>query len=310
MSTPVILDCDPGHDDVFAIWLAAANPAIDLRALTTVGGNGLLEFTTRNARIACTVAGIEGVPIAAGAAGPIHGRLHPAEQIHGANALGGPELPEPTVPEDPRDALTLMRAVLEESEEPVTIVATGPLTNVGLLVRDHAELLPRIARVVWMGGSTGRGNATPYAEFNAWTDPEAIALVLESGVDFTMVGLNISHQALITREVRERIRRIGTRTAAFGAELLEFFCATYEIAEHMPDGPLHDPITVAMLIDPAVATTVRARLDVETEGVFTRGATSVDLLGVLGTASNATIAMDLDVERFWALIEEAVGTLA
>ena len=310
MSIPVILDCDPGHDDVFAIWLAAANPAIELRAITTVGGNGLLEFTTRNARIACTVAGIEGVPIAAGAAGPLQGHLHPAEQIHGANALGGPVLPEPTVPEDPRDALTLMRAVLEESEEPVTIVATGPLTNVGLLMRDHADLLPRIAGVVWMGGSTGRGNATPYAEFNAWTDPEAIALVLDSGVDFTMVGLNISHQALITPAVRERIRRIGTRAAAFGAELLEFFCATYEIAEHMPDAPLHDPITVAMLIDPAVATTVRARLDIETAGVFTRGATSVDLLGVLDAAPNAMIAMNLDVDRFWALIEQAVGALA
>ena len=309
MSIPVILDCDPGHDDVFAIWLAAANPAIDLRAITTVGGNGLLEFTTANARIACTVAGIHGVPIAAGAAGPLHGRLHPAEQIHGANALGGPALPEPTVPLDERDAMTLIRDVVEAAQEPVTIVATGPLTNIGMLVRDHADLVPRIARVVWMGGSTGRGNATPYAEFNAWTDPEAAALVLASGVEFTMVGLNISHQALITRDVRDRIGRIGTRTAVFGVELLEFFCRSYEIAEHMPDGPLHDPITVAMLIDPAVATTVRAHLDIETEGAYTRGATSVDLLGVLDAAPNATIAIDLDVERFWGLIEQAVAAL-
>lgn len=309
MAIPVILDCDPGHDDVFAIWLAAAHPAIDLRAITTVGGNGQLEFTTANARIACTVAGIEGVPIAAGAAQPIAGVLRPADWIHGANALGGPVLPEPTVGVDQRPALTLIRDVVEASTEPVTIVATGPLTNIGLMARDHPEVLSRVERVVWMGGSTTRGNVTPYAEFNAWTDPESIALVLDSGVDFTMVGLNISHQALITPEVRERIGAIGTRTAAFGKELLEFFCSTYEVAEKMPDGPLHDPITIALLADPSVATTVRSHLEVELHGTVTRGATSVDLIDILGKEHNATIAMDLDVDRFWALIEEAVAAL-
>jgi purine nucleosidase/pyrimidine-specific ribonucleoside hydrolase len=309
MTTPIILDCDPGHDDVFAIWLAAGDPAIELRAITTVGGNGRLEHTTLNARIACTVAGIDGVPIAAGAAGPIAGELRPADWIHGANALGGPVLPEPTVPLDPRSAIELMRDTIEASDEPITIVATGPLTNVAVLARDHAELLDRVARVVWMGGSTTRGNVTPYAEFNAWTDPEAIAIVLDSGVDFTMVGLNISHQALITREVRDRIGAIGTPLATFGLELLEFFCSTYEQAEKMPDGPLHDPITVALLADAAVATTVRTRIDVELDGTETRGATSVDLIDILGREHNATVALDLDVERFWGLVERAVRAL-
>ncbi|HWT32408.1 MAG TPA: nucleoside hydrolase [Microbacterium sp.] len=309
MATPIIIDCDPGHDDVFAIWLAAANPAIDLRAITTVGGNGLLEHTTLNARIACSVAGIDGVPIAAGAAGPIAGRLRPADWIHGANALGGPVLPEPTVPLDERSAQQLFRDVLTASAEPVTIVATGPLTNVAILLRDQPELHDRIAAVVWMGGSTGRGNATPYAEFNAWTDPESIQIVLDSGIDFTMVGLNISHQALITRAVRERIAAIGTETAGFGVELLEFFCSTYLKAENMPDGPLHDPITVAMLIDPAVATTVRTRIDAELVGTQTRGATCVDLIDILGRPHNATVAMELDVDRFWGLIEDAVRAL-
>lgn len=310
MPTPIILDCDPGHDDVFAIWLAAGNPAIDLRAITAVGGNGLLEHTTLNARIACTVAGIEGVPIAAGAAGPLVGELHPADWIHGANALGGPELPEPQVPLDPRSATELMRDVIEASDRPVTIVATGPLTNVAILARDHPELLTRVDRVVWMGGSTGRGNVTPYAEFNAWTDPEAIDIVLGSGVDFTMVGLNISHQALITRAVRDRIGAIGTRTASFGLELLEYFCATYERAEKMPDGPLHDPITVAILADPEVASIVRTRIDVELIGAETRGATSTDLIDILGRPHNANVALDLDVDRFWAMIEDAVRRLA
>jgi len=310
MPTPVIIDCDPGHDDVFAIWLAAAHPSVDLRAITTVGGNGLLEYTTLNARIACTVAGIEGVPIAAGAADPIAGHLRPADWIHGDNALGGPVLPEPTVPLDDRDAQQLLRDTLASSDEPVTIIATGPLTNIGILVRDQPELRDRIARVIWMGGSTARGNVTPYAEFNAWTDPESIKLVLDSGVDFTMVGLNITHQALISADVRRRIAAIGTRSAQFGAELLEFFCATYLVAEKMPEGPLHDPVCVALLVDPDVATTVSTRIDVELDGTETRGATSCDLIDILGRPHNATVAMDLDADRFWSLIEDAVRTLA
>lgn len=310
MSIPVILDCDPGHDDVFAIWLAAAHRAIDLRVVTSVAGNGLLEHTTRNARIALTVAGVEGVPVAVGSAQPLAQTLQPADWIHGENALGGPVLPEPTVPVHDLPAIEAMREVIAASPEPVTIVATGPLTNIGILARDHPDTLARAARVIWMGGSTGRGNVTPYAEFNAWTDPEAAALVLGSGVDFTMVGLNITHQALITKDVRRRIRDIPTRTARFGGELLEYFCSTYDVAEQMPDGPLHDPITIALLADPTVATTQRAHIDVEVAGEFTRGATSVDLLGFRGAPPNATVALDLDVDGFWAMIEEALRTLA
>ncbi|WP_193596730.1 nucleoside hydrolase [Microbacterium sp. YJN-G] len=310
MSTPIILDCDPGHDDVFAIWLAAAHPNIDLRAITTVGGNGQLIHTTQNARIACTVAGISGVPIAAGAAAPLTGELHPADWIHGANALGGPDLPVPSVALDARSALDLMTEVIEDSDESVTIVATGPLTNIGEFARDRPDVLAKAERVIWMGGSTGRGNTTPYAEFNAWTDPEALQLVLDSGIDFTMVGLNISHQALITDEVRKQISAIGTNTAAFGHELLDFFCATYDAAEGMPDAPLHDPITIALLADPSVVTTVRSRLDVELLGTETRGATSVDLHGILNRPDNATIALELDVDRFWRMILDAVASLA
>ncbi len=305
MSIPIVLDCDPGHDDVFAIWLAAANPAVDLRAITTVAGNGRIEHTTHNALVACTVAGVHDVPVAQGAGEPLKRELRPAEWIHGANALGGPTLPAPTVQLDQRDALTLIADVVNASAEPVVLVPTGPLTNIAHLVRRHPELLPKIRRVIWMGGSTGRGNVSAAAEFNAWADPEAAAIVLESGVDFTMVGLNISHQALITRDVRARIAALGSPLAAFAVELLEFFCSTYEATQGMPDGPLHDPITVAMLIDAAVATTVRARLDVECEDPQTRGATRVDHT----RPANATVAVDLDVQRFWSLIENAIQTL-
>lgn len=306
---PVILDCDPGHDDVFALWLAAGSESLELRAVTTVGGNAPLAHTERNARIALTVAGVTGVPVAAGAAGPLARPLETAAWIHGEDGLGGPALPEPTVPLDPRSATELMADVLVEASDPVAIVATGPLTNVAVLLRDRPELAPRIREVVWMGGSTGRGNATPYAEFNALVDPEALALVLASGVRFTMVGLNVTHLALVTTAVRRRLAAAGTGTAAFGEELLDYFCRTNDEVFGMPDGPLHDPVAVAVLADPGCVELVRTRLDVELDGAETLGATSVDLDGRLGREPNAFVAVGLDVDRFWTLVESSLAGL-
>jgi purine nucleosidase len=306
---PVVLDCDPGHDDAFALWLAAGHPGIDLRAVTTVGGNGRLEHTTRNARVVCTVAGVRDVPIAPGANAPLTRVLSPAENIHGVGALGGPVLPEPEVDLDPRGALELLRDTLSGSAEPVTLLATGPLTNVALLARVHPEAYARIERIVWMGGSTTRGNVTPYAEFNAWVDPEAASIVLDAGVPLTMVGLNITHQALVTDEVQRRLAAVGNRTAAFGDELCTFFRNAYREAEGMPDAPLHDPVAVALAVDPQVATTVRTRVDVELHGTETAGATSVDLHGKRDRPANASVALELDVERFWSMLLDCVGRL-
>ncbi|MFF2495340.1 nucleoside hydrolase [Agromyces sp. NPDC058064] len=310
MTLPVIIDCDPGHDDVFALWLAAGHPALDLRAVTTVGGNVALEHTSRNARVALTVAGVTGVPVAAGAAAPLERELETAEWIHGENGLGGPELPEPTVPLDPRGATELIADTLLAAEVPVAIIATGPLTNVAILLRDRPEVSSRIDRIVWMGGSTERGNATPYAEFNAWVDPHALDLVVRSGVDFTMVGLNVTHRALVTQGVRDRLAAIGSRTAAFGEELLEFFCRTNDEVFGMPEGPLHDPVAVAVLVAPDIVTLRRTRLDIELAGTETLGATSVDFDGMLRREPNAHVAVELDVERFWSHVETAVANLA
>ncbi len=308
-SIPVIVDCDPGHDDVFALWLAAGHPALDLLAVTTVGGNVPLHHTTRNARIALSIAGVTGVPVAAGAAGPLSRDLQTAEWIHGENGLGGPELPVPTVALDPRSATELMADTLLAAGEPVTIIATGPITNVAILLRDRPEVAGRIREIVWMGGSTDRGNVTPYAEFNAWVDPEALALRLGSGIRFTMVGLNVTHTALVTTAVRERLADVGSETSGFGDELLEFFCRTNAEVFGLPDGPLHDPVAVVAVAEPDTVQRRRTRIDVELAGTETSGATSVDLDGVLGREANAWVATSLDVERFWESLRESLARL-
>jgi purine nucleosidase len=302
-----VLDCDPGHDDAIAILLAAAHPEIDLRAITTVAGNGPLDKVTLNARRVCTLAGLLDVPIAAGAAGPLRGELDVAADVHGESALDGPALPEPGVPLDPRPAGTLIADELEAAPAPVTLIATGPLTNVAAALERVEH--DRIREIVWMGGSTERGNRTPYAEFNAYADPEAAAAVLESGVPLTMVGLNLTHQALATPDVVARVRALGTPLADTVAGWLTFFGGTYEALFGFPAPPVHDPCAVALLAEPGVVRCVDTFLAVETEGRWTRGATVVDLDGRLGRAANARVAVELDVARFWQLVVAAVERL-
>ena len=307
MALPCILDCDPGHDDAIAILLAAAHPALDLRAITTVGGNGPLDQVTLNARRVCTLARIRDVPIAAGAAGPRDGVLDVAADVHGESALDGPELPAPDVPLDTRTAVELIADELAAAAEPLTLFATGPLTNV-------AEALERVDRdrvreVVWMGGSTERGNRTPYAEFNALVDPHAAAAVVGSGVPFTMVGLNLTHQALATTDVIARVHALGTPLADTVAGWFEFYGASYRSLFGAEAPPVHDPCAVALVAEPGVVRCVDAFQAVETEGRWTRGATVVDLGARLGHEPNARIAIELDVTRFWDVVVAAVERL-
>ena len=304
MTIPCILDCDPGHDDAIAILLAAAHPAIDLRAMTTVGGNGALDKVTLNARRICTLAGIDGVPIAAGADEPLAGELEVAADVHGESGLDGPELPEPTVPLDPRGATDLIAATLDAATEPVTLIATGPLTNVAIAL-DHVDHAA-IREIVWMGGSTERGNRTPYAEFNAWADPEAAAAVVTSGVPITVIGLNLTHQALATDDVVARILALGSPLAETVAGWFEFFGTTYRTLFGFPAPPVHDPCAVALVAEPATIRTVEAFVAIETEGAWTRGATVVDFHDRFGREPNARVAMELDADRFWDLVIEAL----
>ncbi|MFC6018190.1 nucleoside hydrolase [Plantactinospora solaniradicis] len=310
MATPVILDCDPGHDDALALLLAAADPRIELLAITTVAGNQTLDKTTMNARRICTAAGITGVPIAAGCGMPLVGELRVAPEIHGASGLDGPTLGEPTVPVVDEHAVALIHRILLDHPEPVTLVPTGPLTNVATLLRDHPEVAPKIREIVFMGGSTGRGNITPYGEFNVVVDPEAAEIVLRSGIPVTMCGLNVTHQALVTPDVLARFQRLDTDLARICIDLMTFFASAYENVFGLADPPLHDPIAVARVIDPSIVACVPAPVAVELDGTHTRGATVVDLHHRTAAPDNAGVAVRLDVDAFWDLVIGAVERLA
>jgi inosine/uridine nucleosidase len=305
MAIPCVLDCDPGHDDAVAILLADSLPELDLRAITTVAGNGTLERTSHNARRVAGLIDLD-VPIAAGADRPLEGELVTAPDVHGSSALDGPDLPEPTRELDPRHAVDLLADVLDQAGEPVTIVATGPLTNVALLLRRRGEVRERIAEVVLMGGSTLRGNVTPAAEFNIYVDPVAASEVFGSGIPIRMVGLNLTYQALATEDIRARMRGLGTELGRIGAEWMEFFAARYRETQGLPGSPLHDPCAVAWLAHPDLIEGREAFVGIELEGRWTRGMTVVDLLGRFGRPPNATVGIELDVERFWDLILRAL----
>ncbi|MFF1337076.1 nucleoside hydrolase [Streptomyces sp. NPDC058290] len=309
MPVPIIIDCDPGHDDALAIMLAAGDPAVDLLAITTVAGNQTLEKTTLNARRVCTVAGITDVPIAAGCARPLVQALKVADDVHGVSGLDGPRFPEPTVDVVAEHAVDLMYRILTRHPEPVTLVPTAPLTNIALLLTRHPDVASRIREIVLMGGSTERGNRTPAAEFNVQADPEAADIVFRSGVPLTMCGLNVTHQALATPEIVARFERLGTELGHVCAELLTFFGSTYRTLWGFPDPPLHDPVAVARVIDPGIVGCVDANVVVELQGRYTRGATVVDLHRYTDRPVNAQVALTLESGLFWDRMVAAVTAL-
>ncbi|KUL22422.1 nucleoside hydrolase [Actinoplanes awajinensis] len=307
--TQVILDCDPGHDDALALLLAAGDPRLRLLGVTTVAGNQTLDKTTRNALRILALAGVTGVPVAAGCDRPLTGELTVAEDIHGESGLDGPDLDGPVGELSGRHAVDLMHRLLVDSAEPVTLIATGPLTNVATLLTRHPEVLPQVRRIVFMGGSTDRGNTTPYGEFNIVTDPEAADVVLRSGLPITMIGLNVTHQALATTSVIAEFRAMNTRPGTICAELMTFFAATYLRVFGFEHPPVHDPIAVAAVLDPSIVHTVPAPVTVELTGTHTRGATVVDLHARTGLPPNADVAVALDVPAFWNLLLTTVRQL-
>ena len=305
---PVILDVDPGHDDAVALMLACGAPELEVLAVTTVAGNAPLEKTTRNALRILSLIGRTDVPVAAGASSPLQRSLHTAEDIHGESGLGGPEIPEAAFEPDGRGATELIADILRGTPEPVTLIPVGPLTNVASFLREHPELRDRIARISLMGGSIGLGNTTPAAEFNVYVDPEAAREVFESGLPITMSGLDVTHQAGVGPEERERLRSLG-RIGGVVAELMEFFAATYERIYGFDAPPLHDPVAVAAVLEPELLKTRPMRVDVECEGELTRGETVCDFYGVTGRPPNARVGVELDRDAFFEVLYRALGNL-
>ncbi|MFC5591988.1 nucleoside hydrolase [Sporosarcina soli] len=301
----IIMDCDPGHDDAIAIILAAAQPELDILAITTVSGNAEIEKTTDNALKICDLVSLTDVIVSKGASEPLVRLRETAPGIHGDSGLDGPELPAPSRSwSEEHGADTIIRLV-KESHEPVTILPTGPLTNVALALTKAPEIKENIEEIVLMGGGTF-GNWTPSAEFNIWADPEAARKVFESGIPTVVMGLDITHQALATKEVIEQVNQIDNRVANIVGELLVFFASTYKEMFDFDGAPVHDVLTVAYLVAPELLTMKEVNIAVETKGEFTAGTTLVDLHGVTGREVNAKFGVELDVDGFWKLMIEAL----
>jgi len=297
-ATPIILDVDPGHDDAVAILMAAASPVLDLRAITCVAGNAPLADTQRNARAVLTVARLTGVPVAAGMDRPLVRPLVTAADVHGASGLDGPAMPAPTVELDPRHAVDLIIEMVMASPAPLTLVPTGPLTNVAMALRREPRLKERLARIVSMGGSVAEGNVTPSAEFNIYVDPEAAHVVYTSGVPITMVGLDVTHKALVGAPEKDLIRALGSPVASLVADLLDFFGHHHRERYGWDAVPLHDPCCVAELIRPGLITTKPMFVAIETASELTLGRTVCDVWGVTKQPPNADVGLHIDRQGF------------
>jgi pyrimidine-specific ribonucleoside hydrolase len=308
MALPIILDCDPGHDDAIALVLALASPELEVKAVTSSAGNQTPDKTLRNVLRMLTLLKRSDIPVAGGAVKPLMRDLIIADNVHGETGLDGPALPEPDFAPQNCTAVELMANVLRESPEPVTLVATGPQTNVALLLNSHPELHAKIARIVIMGGAMGLGNWTPAAEFNIYVDPEAAEIVFQSGIPVVMAGLDVTHRAQIMADDIERFRAINNPVARTVAELLDFFMEYHKTEKWGFQGaPLHDPCTIAWLLKPEIFTTARRWVGVETQGKYTQGMTVVDYFMLSGNEPNTDIMLDIDRQAFVDLLAERLA---
>ena len=300
--TPILLDCDPGHDDAIALLLALASPELELLGVTTVAGNQTLEKTTANAIRVLDFVGRDDVTVAAGASRPLEREPFVAAYVHGETGLDGPDLPPPQRQPQALHAVDF----LAERVSGATLVAVGPLTNVALLLTRYPEARPE--RIVLMGGSIGLGNVTPAAEFNIWADPEAAARVFESGLELTMVGLDVTHRALLLDADAERLRASG-RTGQMVAELYDFFHRFHRDTYGFGGSPIHDAVAVAYVFRPELMETKRCHVAIECGSELTRGRTVVDLLSRTEEEPNAHVGVGIDGRAFVQLLLERLPTL-
>lgn len=303
----IILDVDPGHDDAIAILLAGKNPNIELKAITVVAGNQTLDKTSKNALDICSAVGINNVPIAAGMSVPMVRKNQViAKDIHGESGLEGPHFGKPTVKLDKRHAVDLIIEILMNSDGDITLVPTGPLSNIAMAMRKEPRIVPKIKQIVLMGGAYQLGNVTPSAEFNIYADPEAAYVVFNCGRPIVMMGLDLTRQALATSEVINKIKTLNNAASNLFADLMEYFTMTQKKAFGWAAPPVHDPTTVAYLIDPSIIETKPMYVQVETRSELTYGRTVCDYFGNTGNKPNALVATKLDFDKFWNLVYDTL----
>ncbi|WP_420594446.1 nucleoside hydrolase [Deinococcus sp.] len=305
-SRPVILDGDPGHDDAINILLACSNPELEVLGVTTTYGNVGLNRTTQNALIVRELIGAT-FPIYPGADRPLIAERLSAEAVHGESGLDGPDLPVPRRPAETLHAAQFIIESVRSRPGEITLLPTGPLTNLALAFRLAPDILPLIREIVWMGGSTDTGNWTPAAEFNALCDPHAAQIVFESGVPITMFGLNVTHQAIANPARVAAFRQLGTRVGEFTAVLLEFFAEHHRLRYGWDGGALHDPMTAAYLLAPELFAVRPMRVDIDITTGPSAGRTHCDVWNVTGQAPNADVAMQVDADGFFALLVERLA---
>jgi inosine-uridine nucleoside N-ribohydrolase len=307
-TTPIVLDCTPGHDDAIALLLALTSPEVELLGVTTTHGNQTLAKTTANAIRVLEAVGRTDVPVAAGAERPLVREPRVAAEVHGETGLDGPDLPPPRGEPTAQHAVDFLAERVLACDRPVTLVPTGPLTNIALLLARHPAVAPRLERIVLMGGAIGIGNVTPAAEFNIWADPEAAARVFRSGVELTMVGLDVTHRALMGRGHADRLRAAG-RAGRLVAELWDFYSRFHARIYGREESPVHDALALAQVVRPGVVETVHRGVVVDTGGELSRGRTYVDRWRRGGWEPNCHVGVDVDAPAFFELLLARIESL-
>jgi len=305
MKKKIILDCDPGHDDAIAIMLAGKHPAIDLMGITVVSGNQTLEKTGKNTRHLAEFFGIN-VPISLGSRLPLVKPIQICPDIHGDSGLDGYEFPPIKIPYHHQRATDYIIDTLLASDEKIVIVTTGPMTNLALAMRIEPRILEHIEKVVVMGGSIAHGNVTPAAEFNIYADPEAAHIVFTSGVPIVMIGLDVTRQVMVLPPVIHRIKKINNPVADLFVKLMNAFNQNQRNVFGIPAGPLHDPVTIAYLIDPTLVTLKRVSCHIDLSHGVSYGRTNIDQYNYLKLPQTIEVAVAIDVDRFWNLIESVI----
>ena len=311
MKKKIILDCDPGIDDAVAIIMALASEKLDIMAITTVAGNQTQEKILKNAKNILKLCGREDILLAKGNEKPLLQELFIAEDIHGENGLGGVFLEESNMEISGLKAWDLMAKLVRENEGEITLIGTGPLTNIAIFMKTYPELLDKVKGICIMGGACFGGNVTPQAEFNIYVDPEAASIVFNSGIKIIMCGLDVTLKAQLYREEIEEIKKIDNKTGEVVARLMEYYIKTttkFFMAddEHDEGAHLHDPCTIAYMEDESIFTVKDCNVEVELNGEFTRGSTVVDYNQTMGKPLNASVVFDLDRKKLINLLMDSV----